>query len=324
MQTQETCIDIIQELLLAHDCVIIPNFGGFVINNQDFRFEESSNTLYPKQKWVAFNERLQADDGLLAMHFAKRMGITQKKAFTAIHSFADSIKSQIRSEKNLTFGNIGTFQWNEANKLSFEPNQAFNFDLDQFGLLPVGIGTLKPKPILLANPVEKSTQDLPPMEEDNALKTKRLQPKFYAYVVFTFIIGSFAAYWLTEPNSRFVNSSLSPLTIKIKKEPKQVVAPSKPIAQSPQIQEAPIVEEPAEAVAHVYLVAGSFKTLEKAEKCKAEFIASGITNVEILAKEEGEAYFRVSVGRVADFDAGYAEAATLKSTKKLDIWVYKH
>ena len=43
----------------------------------------------------------------------------------------------------------------------------------------------------------------------------------------------------------------------------------------------------------------------------------------VIEKKAGEGHYRVSVGEVADFDAGYVEAARLKTEKKIDIWVYK-
>jgi hypothetical protein len=68
-------ISAIESLLLEHDCVIIPNFGGFVINVQDFKFDEKEAIIYPRKKSIAFNERLKSDDGILAMHIAKQNAI---------------------------------------------------------------------------------------------------------------------------------------------------------------------------------------------------------------------------------------------------------
>ena len=64
-------------------------------------------------------------------------------------------------------------------------------------------------------------------------------------------------------------------------------------------------------------------TEEKAALCQSELVSKGFTDVEIIEKEAGEKHFRVSVGRVANFDLGYQKAAELKKDKKLDIWVFK-
>ncbi len=318
-------IAFIENLLYTHDCVIIPHFGGFVLNTQDFQLDDAQ-VIHPKSKWVAFNERLQSDDGLLATHWAKEKGISQKQAFAAVHQFGQTLSAEIKEAKQFPFGNIGVFQVSKSGRLQFEPNQTLNFDLNQYGLQPVSIGIKKTKPSLQANPVEKSTEDQP-MAEPAPVKRTR-QHQFYTYVVLAFLFGGVAAYYLTEPNSRYVNSSFSPLTIRIKKEAKPAItkADSKAI-ESPKPVEKPAAENidvtPKPVSSGIYLVVGSFKTEAKAAICQAELLTKGFDEVTIIEKKAGEGHYRVSVGEVADFEAGYAEAARLKTEKKLDIWVYK-
>ena len=320
---QEKIISLIEELLLSYDCVVIPHFGGFVLNTKDFTFDKSTSTIYPKRKWVAFNERLKADDGVLAMALAQQLGLKQKDAFTAIHEFAGWLKLQIQSGEELTLGSVGTFSMRGESKINFEPNTETNFDLAQFGLLPVQIKPKATKPVLISNPVVESLVDAEPIVSE--VKEKRLSVKFYTYVLLAFVFGGTAAYYLTEPNSRYVNSSMSPLTIKIKKKEKVVspVVVAKPVpTASPELEKTVEKVEPIES-ADIYLVAGSFLTEEKAALCQSELVSKGFSEVEIIEKQAGEKHFRVSVGRVANFDIGYLKAAELKKDKKLDIWVFK-
>jgi nucleoid DNA-binding protein len=320
---QETIISLIEESLLSYDCVVIPQFGGFVLNTKDFMFDQSTSTIYPKRKWVAFNERLRADDGILAMALAQKSGMKQKDAFKEIHAFALSLNQRIQAGEEVILGKVGTFTLRNESKINFEPNPETNFDLTQFGLLPVQIKTKTVKPTLIPNPVAISMVDAEPVIPE--VKEKRLTVKFYTYVILAFLLGGTAAYFLTEPNSRYVNSSMSPLTIKIKKKEK-VAAPITPIKSA-------TVATPASAevvekvdpviVENIYLVAGSFLTEKKAALCQAELVSKGYSQVEIIEKAEGEKHFRVSVGRVANFDLGYQKAAELKKDKKLDIWVFK-
>ncbi len=320
---QETIISLIEESLLSYDCVIIPQFGGFVLNTKDFTFDESTSTIYPKRKWVAFNERLRADDGILAMALAQKLGIKQKEAFQALHEFSQGLKDQILTGEAVIIGKVGTFSLGNESKIKFEPNPETNFDLAQFGLLPVVIKQKAVKPTLIANPVVESLVDAAPVVQE--VKEKRLTRKFYTYVILAFILGGTAAYFLTEPNSRYVNSSMSPLTIKIKKKEKKAT----PIVDSKKAKEAsPTVEvaknnvEPV-ITGDIFLVAGSFLTEEKAAICQAELVSKGFTDVKIIAKKAGEKHYRVSVGSVSSFDMGYQKAAEFKKDKKLDIWVFK-
>jgi nucleoid DNA-binding protein len=319
---QEKIISLIEELLLSYDCVVIPHFGGFVLNTKDFTFDKATSTIHPKRKWVAFNERLKADDGVLAMALAEKLGLKQKEAFTAIHEFAIALKRHIQAGEELTLGSVGTFSMRGESKINFEPNPETNFDLAQFGLLPVQIKSKTSKPTLLANPVVESMVDAEPVISEE-VKEKRLSVKFYTYVLLAFVFGGTAAYYLTEPNSRYVNSSMSPLTIKIKK--KEIV--HKPVAEKPAPISIPEAKEASIEVpvpeGDIYLVAGSFLTEAKAALCQSELVSKGFSDVEIVEKGAGEKHFRVSVGRVANFDIGYQKAAELKKDKKLDIWVFK-
>ena len=315
-------IEFIENLLYSHDCVIIPHFGGFVLNNRDFHLIENDQIIVPKSKWVAFNERLQSDDGLLATEWAVAKGLNQKQAFAAVHRFAEELTAKLKAEKTLQFGQIGVFNLSHSGRIQFEPNQGINFDLNQYGLFPVSLGQKKTKPVLIPSPVERSSEDLPEVEPEPKVRARQTQ--FYGYVILAFLLGGIAAFYLTEPNSRFVNSSFSPLTIRIKKEK---TIESKKIKSVEPVKEAIKVEEKAEVTAPVlsgiYLVVGSFKSEAKAALCQADLVAKGFEEVKIIEKRAGEEHFRVSVGEVPDFNKGYAEAARLKSEKNLDIWVYK-
>lgn len=334
-------ISAIEFLLLEHDCVIIPNFGGFVINVQDFKFDAKEAIIYPRKKSIAFNERLKSDDGILAMHMAKQSSISQKKAFESVASFGKEIKEELRNNQPLDFGNLGTFSLTEESKIIFEPNQSFNYDLDQFGLYPVSTGARK-KPVLVEAPIEKSLEDLPMQtkeEVEEVYEPRKITSKFYAYIFLAFIVGGMGAYILTEPNSKFVNSSFSPLTIRIKKEAKQGKVQSAPTtvvqikqnqlpieASKPKIEELnPANNAPAksEITDHIFLVAASFKTMEKAELGKAELIQKGFNEAVILPKSENETYYRISLGSATSMDLAYVEAANLKKERKIDIWVFK-
>lgn len=318
-------IEFIESLLYTNDCVIIPQFGGFVLNTKDFQLTDNEQTIVPKSKWVAFNERLQSEDGLLATSWAKEQVISQKQAFLAVQNFGQELSATIKADKQFQFGNIGVFVLSKSGRLQFEPNQKINFDLNQYGLEPVSIGIKKTKPVLSENPVERSMEDLPTVQPIVVKRTS--QNKFYTYVLLAFLFGGTAAYYLTEPNSRFVNSSFSPLTIRIKSN-KTV-----PVKASPKVEiskaEKPL-ENTVDSVAiklpvssGIYLVVGSFITEAKAASCQAELVSKGFQDVKIIEKRAGEGYFRVSLGEMPSFDAGYAAAARLKKENKLDIWVYK-
>ena len=208
----------LEHLLYEHECVIIPQFGGFVVNAQDFQFNAKEGKIYPKRKCVAFNEKLKTDDRFLTTEWAKKQSISQKEASIEITAISKELKSQISTQGYLTIGELGAFTLNSENRLSFSPNPDFNADLSVFGLFPVGLGHALPKekkPVLEVVPV---AEDLPSyMPEPSPIKVSR---STYVYALIAFIIGGLGAFFLTEPASNQSQSSLNPIKIE-----KKVAAP---------------------------------------------------------------------------------------------------
>lgn len=317
----------LEHLLYEHECVIIPQFGGFVVNAQDFQFNAKEGKIYPKRKCVAFNEKLKTDDRFLTTEWAKKQSITQKEASVEIAAISKDLKSQISTQGYLTVGELGSFTMNSENRLSFSPNPDFNADLSVFGLFPVGLGHTLPKekkPVLEVVPV---AEDLPTYSpEPSPIKVSR---SAYVYALIAFIIGGLGAFFLTEPSSHQSQSSLNPIKIEKKvMTPLAVAAPAAPAAVQVDTVQKKVIPAPAEVTKQtdqdvIYLVAASFQSLKQAEKGLKEFKSRGFDQAEIILKNEQTKFYRISLGTEHSMDAGYAKAMELKATKKVDIWVYK-
>ncbi len=333
-------ISLIENLINEHDCIIIPNFGGFVVNMEDFKLSDDQQKIYPRRRWIAFNERLKSDDGLLSIQWASQQSISHKEAFKEINQFGQFIKSELAKNQILKLGSIGEFYLNPESNLLFTPNTAFNYDLTVFGLGEVSLTDIgasvknKEKPVLIEPIIESEIREEKTTEEieSNKINQKTILPKHIVYTVLAFLFAGFSAYYLTEPNSRYANSSFSPFTIKIAKSNKSISIPKKenkvttainePATDSSQIHS----NETAETIKQtdkIYLIAASFLTKEKAEVAMNQLKEQGFLATEILAKNEHEKFYRVSLGNKESFEAAYKDAAKLKKENKLDIWVYK-
>jgi hypothetical protein len=316
----------LEHLLYEHECVIIPQFGGFVVNAQDFQFNAKEGKIYPKRKCVAFNEKLKTDDRFLTTEWAKKQSISQKEASIEITAISKDLKSQIYTQGYLTIGELGAFTLNSENRLSFSPNPDFNADLSVFGLFPVGLGHTLPKekkPVLEVVPVAEDLPSYTP--EPSPIKVSR---STYVYALIAFIIGGLGAFFLTEPSSQQSQSSLNP--IKIEKKVASPVAVAAPVVPAPvQVDsvQKKVVEAPTEVAPTnqdvIYLIAASFQSLTQAEKGLKEFKSRGFDQAEIILKDEQTKFYRISLGTEHSMDAGYAKASELKASKKVDIWVYK-
>jgi hypothetical protein len=318
----------LEHLLYDHECVIIPQFGGFVVNAQDYQFNAKENKIYPKRKCVAFNEKLKTDDRFLTTEWAINKSLSHKEASIEIAAISKDLKSLIVSQGSLTFGELGTFTLNSENRLSFTPNPDFNADLSVFGLFPVGLGyTHQPKVIKPALEVIPIAEDLPATVSEDYEPVK-LSKSIYVYALIAFILGGLGAFFLTEPASNQSQSSLNPIKIE-KKETVSIKATAAPAApmQVDTVQkntiDAPVEVTPGADQDVIYLIAASFQTLSQAEKGLKEFKSRGFDQAEIILKNDQTKFYRISLDTEHSMEAGYAKASELKTSKKVDIWVYK-
>ena len=319
----------LEHLLYEHECVIIPQLGGFVVNAKDFTFNEKEGKIYPKKKYVAFNEKLKTDDRLLSTEWAKKRAISLKEASIDIAELSKRIKSELTSLGTVQLGIVGTFTLNQENRISFSPNPDFNADLAVFGLFPVGLGQIparvEKKPVLIP---AITTEDLPEISSTGHQPVK-LTKSVYVYALLAFLIGGLGAFFLTAPATNQSQSSLNPIKIEKKVDiaPVKTVAPAVVDTLPVKTMEAPVVapvntpEIKDEDV--IYLVAASFQSLKQAEKGLKEFKSRGFDQAEIILKNEQTKFYRISLGTEHSMDAGYAKASELKAEKKVDIWVYK-
>ena len=58
-------------LLKFHECVIIPDFGGFISNYIPSRFDPFRNVFLPPTKEIVFNSKINKNDGLLINHLVE-------------------------------------------------------------------------------------------------------------------------------------------------------------------------------------------------------------------------------------------------------------
>ena len=132
----------INELLYRYDCVIVPNFGGFITNKIGAKVNSFTHTFHPPTKQITFNTHLKQNDGLVVSYIAAVENISFEKALAKISA---SVASWNESLKNgaVVFENIGALAFNEEKQLIFEPQKEHNFLTNSFGLSTVSSPAIK-------------------------------------------------------------------------------------------------------------------------------------------------------------------------------------
>ena len=142
----------IERLLLIHDCVIIPEFGGLVLHSGAAVYESEKHRFCPPQKEIVFNPALIHQDGLLPESYIQMYGMTFNQAQSALKKDIKALYSQIEKEGEIHLGKIGVLRKNDDGELLFEPdlNSLFlglkPYGLYPFHLPPVGRYVIKEKP----------------------------------------------------------------------------------------------------------------------------------------------------------------------------------
>ncbi len=128
-----TIANYISDLLYRYECVIVPNFGGFVTNEISAKVNHITHTFYAPSKQLTFNSHLQNNDGLLANYIATTKNISYSEAVSAIEKEVSTWKLSLTNEE-LELENIGSFHLNSENKIVFEPTTVINYLTSSFGL----------------------------------------------------------------------------------------------------------------------------------------------------------------------------------------------
>jgi hypothetical protein len=124
----------IRELLLQHDCVILPGLGGFIANYKPAAFDTSQKSVLPPSRQILFNPNLVHNDGLLYAHISKETGYGYKEVQAMAEVYFKTIKYEVGKGLKFTIEDLGYFFINKARKIEFEQETADNLLLASYGL----------------------------------------------------------------------------------------------------------------------------------------------------------------------------------------------
>ena len=131
----------IVQLLHQHDCVIIPDFGGFVAQYKPATLDSVTGFYSPPSKQILFNINLKNNDGLLTNQIAQDQDVSFTKATQIIADFVLNVKNQLKENKTFQFINLGTLFY-ENNALLFKQKSA-NFLGSSYGLPPINVNEFR-------------------------------------------------------------------------------------------------------------------------------------------------------------------------------------
>lgn len=127
----------ISELLFKNNCVVIPEFGGFIMHPTPSFQSLENQTFNPPSKLLAFNQKLQQNDGILVNYIMQQQGLKYEQALHQIKLYVARIKEELRNNEVFELAEVGKFYHSLDGALQFKPTSSINFDRDSFGLVPI-------------------------------------------------------------------------------------------------------------------------------------------------------------------------------------------
>jgi hypothetical protein len=154
----------IEVLLLNNDCVIIPNFGGFMVHHVEARYDEKDHIFLPPYRTLGFNPQLKMNDSLLAQSYIEAYDISYPEAIKRIESEVDELNQILDNEGEYELNDIGTLHRNEMGSFDFVPCDAgiltpYLYGLSSFEL--ESLSSIKAKRNKEVIEAEKETTNIP-------------------------------------------------------------------------------------------------------------------------------------------------------------------
>ena len=289
----------IYDLLYNNDCVIVPEFGAFVLKSHSAYIKD--DTFYPARKVISFNVMLDENDGLLVKHLSNSRNISYKKALKTINDETQSLKNELSADKKIKIDPLGYIELSSEGNLVFYPEESINFESNSFGLK-----SFSKQPILKSVKKDASFKTA-----SNTAPVLRYAAMFIALIGFSYF--GYFNYLNYLDNERIKNIAIAQDQIL-----QNVQAATFNIGELPTISLK--VTAPIENTNKVYfsVIAGSFRSKINAEKHLNHLISKGFKASYTAINPRG--LFRVAYARLDSRKKAYSLIAEIKENGE-DAWL---
>ena len=207
-----TIEQLIGELLLRHNCVIIPSFGGFVAKQTAATIDYVNGFMSPPKKALLFNRQLMNNDGLLQSELAVSNNISYNQSSELVAEKVAFWNETLKKGERIVIDKVGFLFFDQEKNICFEQDRFFNLLLESYGLGKVHFLTEEDVQIVAQTAIEITTTINAPEQaivaeelkiepnttkviEHPALKERSKAWKYVAAAACILPIG-FYSYWL--------------------------------------------------------------------------------------------------------------------------------
>ena len=131
----------IEKLLARHDYVVVPDFGGFVVQQQSAAI--LSDKITAPRATIGFNPLMLHGDGLLAIEISRTEQISYRQAMELLQNEVEKLKLNLKSNVSIQIGSIGMIQMDDFGNIIFLPAEKVDFLPQNLGLSAIYISEKK-------------------------------------------------------------------------------------------------------------------------------------------------------------------------------------
>ena len=296
----------ISDLLYRYECVIVPEFGGFITNVTSAKMNIFTHAFSPPSKQITFNSHLKNNDGLLANYIASVEKITFSEAVSLIKKEVETWNLTLKNEV-VEISKIGSLSINKEGKILFEPSISENYLTSSFGLTTFSSPAIKREEYLEK---VKDLQSVIPLQVQ-----KRKTPVFLKYAAsaaILFAVGSLL--WNTYNENQYQQQLLV--------EQQQQDAIEQKIQQATFVIENPlpiITLNVTKEVRNYHIIAGAFRESTNADK-KVKFLIKKGYDAQILGVNKW-GLTQVAFASFQSKTEALQNLRTIKTSESSDAWL---
>lgn len=349
----------IHDLLLENETVIIPGFGAFISTYKPAEIIE--NKITPPSKIISFSQQVRNNDGLLVSAIARKAKISQQNALKRIERERENMLYQLDKGENILVENLGNLFYNENNEIQFASFQDDNLLLDSFGFEPVSMEdsvekTIESEPakelIEIEEPISQKTEiytetekldetvsesnaeeiNLPEIEHSAAIEKSKERKKtssfWYLFILIPILI---VGYFVINNNSKSNKTEINHEPLSAENELEIVIETKAPVdttlkdsivdTAAVEVEKTKSIDKSIPANSKYYLVGGSFKNEENAEKFIIQLKEKGIEGIRLGKRGS---LFLIGIEEFnTEQEAFNSLNEQLKKYPDWNIWVYK-
>ena len=295
----------IQELLMVHDCVILPGLGGFIANYKPAEIHPEQGTIHPPSKQILFNTNLVHNDGLLFAHVSKQSGYGYKDVQSLAEAFIKRILRDVNKGIKYTIEDIGYFYQDREKRLQFSAESTSNFLIDSYGLSFVHYKEFESQIVST-----RKTYRSVPVNHDPIAKQRRIRR-----IVLSAAAACVAAALIIVPikTGYFLEAAMD---ISTSDTFKAADYREPVVKQEARSLPAIIDETPAPVTYHI--IVGSFRDFGNARELRSTLVAKGY-QARILAADN--AFYRVSASQAEARGKANLVLADIRSQGYESAWM---